>query len=81
MNDIHEINGESFEYKRKAESIHESTSLSFKEAQAYVLIEDADMTRQEAADELDIKIGNLDGKLDRIRKKIQEARETAELEI
>lgn len=81
MNNIHEVNEEGFEYKRKAESIHKSTSLSFKEAAAYVLINDADLTRPEAADELEIKIGNLDGKLDRIRKKIQEAEETAKLQI
>jgi len=81
MNKVHEINGKGFEYKRKAEAVHNSTSLSYKEACAYVLINDADFTRQEAADKLDIAIGNLDGKLNRIRKKIKQAKETAELEI
>ncbi|MFB6208527.1 MAG: sigma factor-like helix-turn-helix DNA-binding protein [Candidatus Nanohaloarchaea archaeon] len=73
--------GYKVDHKEIAENLVRETKLAFREAEIYVLTEIADLTVQEAAEEIGISFGNASKKRNRIRKKIEEAEKTAELEI
>jgi len=80
MNDGREYS-EDEKIKLKKQEIERETSLSSREAEAYALRVLTDLSNHEIAEEMDIKPGNLNGKLGIIRTKIREAERTAELEL
>lgn len=57
----------------------ETTALSYREAELYLLKTDEGMTLEEAAGEMGISEGTVRGKWGRIKDKISEAEATAEL--
>lgn len=80
-NEVIEKEIQLIEAELKKREISETTTLSEREAELYVLTEKFDLTVQEAADEMGIKYGNASGKRTRIREKIEKAEKTAELSI
>jgi len=67
--------------KLKKQEVERETSLSSREAEAYAFRLLTDFSNHEIAEEMGIKLGNLNGKLGIIRSKIREAESTAELEL
>ena len=68
-------------HEKIAENLVRETRLSWREAEVYALTEIGSLTVREAADEMGIGYGTVSNKRNRIRQKINEAEETAELSV
>lgn len=66
---------------QRMQELENKTYLSEKEAELYILTEELDINIREASDLMDISKNNAYGKRGRIKKKIEKAERTADLQI